>query len=73
MNLCDDVFCPTCDQEVIGDGTPDQCIFVGTPDMLLKKYDERYSEIHELPRCNRCECGNMDPNLCGSACIQSAN
>ena len=54
-------------------GTYGDCIFVGTPDMLLKKYDERYSEIHELPRCNRCECGDMDPNLCGSACIQNTN
>jgi len=111
---CDDVFCPTCDQEVIGDGTPDECIFVGTPDALLDKFDERriacenrgycvnstqsdmdqgvdpefcsprgcgkiqicdekFDEIHEIPRCNRCECGDMDPNLCGSACIQNTN
>jgi len=66
---CDDVFCPTCDQEVIGDGTPDQCIFVGKPDQLLNRFDER----HETPRCNRCECGDMDPELCGTACIQNIN
>ena len=66
---CDDVFCPTCDQKVIGDGTPDQCIFVGTPAALLDKFDER----REIPRCNGCECGDMDPELCGSACIQNTN
>ena len=47
----------------------DQCIFVGKPDQLLNRFDER----HEIPRCNRCECGDMDPNLCGSACIQNTN
>jgi len=30
-------------------------------------------EVDEIPRCNRCECGDMDPNLCGSACIQNTN
>jgi len=47
----------------------DQCIFVGKPDHLLNQFDER----HETPRCNRCECGDMDPELCGSACIQNTN
>ena len=54
------------------DGTnsePDRCIFVGKPDQLLNRFDER----HEIPRCNRCECGDMDPELCGSACIQNTN
>ena len=31
-------FCPTCDQEVKGDNI-DKCIFVGTPNALIKKYD----------------------------------
>jgi len=31
-------YCPTCDQEVKGDKL-DKCIFVGTPDQLLKKYE----------------------------------
>ena len=48
----------------------DQCIFVGKPDQLLSQFDERYGEC---PRCNRCECGDMDPELCGSACIQNTN
>ena len=30
-------FCPTCDQEVKGDNI-DKCIFVGTPEKLIKKY-----------------------------------
>jgi hypothetical protein len=54
------------------DGTnsePDRCVFVGKPEQLLSRYDER----HEIPRCNRCECGDMDPELCGSACIQNTN
>ena len=46
-----------------------KCIFVGKPDHLLNRFDER----HEIPRCNRCECGDMDPELCGSACIQNTN
>jgi len=29
--------CPTCDQEVKGDKL-DECIFVGTPEKLIKKY-----------------------------------
>ena len=35
---CDEVFCHTCDQEVVGDGTPDQCIFVGKPEALISRY-----------------------------------
>ena len=35
---CDEVFCHTCDQEVVGDGTPDQCIFVGKPEALINRY-----------------------------------
>ena len=33
-------FCPTCDQEVKGDKL-DKCIFVGEPQKLLEKYDEK--------------------------------
>ena len=33
-------FCPTCDQEVKGDGKKDKCIFVGEPHKLLEKYQE---------------------------------
>ena len=34
-------FCPTCDQEVKGDGKKDKCIFVGKPEKLIEKYDEK--------------------------------
>ena len=47
----------------------DMCMFVGKPEQLLNQFDER----RETPRCNRCECGDMDPELCGSACIQNTN
>ena len=39
---CDEVLCPTCDQEVCGDPIADKCIFVGKPDQLLFRFDERY-------------------------------
>ena len=30
--------CPTCNQGAVGPGRPDECIFVGKPDALIKKY-----------------------------------
>jgi len=50
----------------------DKCIFVGKPEQLLNRFQPQrvYSEI---PRCNRCECGDASPNTCASAIIQNTN
>jgi len=39
------------------------CIFVGTPDMLLKRYDERHSEAQKDFDCSEHGC-KKDPNFC---------
>jgi hypothetical protein len=42
-------------------------------DEFVEYVNMRNEEAHEISRCNRCECGDMDPALCGEACIQNTN
>ena len=53
----------------------DTCIFVGTPDMLLKKYAPEQIETEEFLCDDFCdEHGRAkDPDLCGSACCKNTN
>jgi hypothetical protein len=60
---CKELLCPTCDQEVCGDPIADKCIFVGKPDQLLSRFDERHCE---------CEC-DYGKELCGTGCIKNTN
>ena len=48
----------------------DKCIFVGKPDHLLNRFDER----HAAPTCERCECEcDYGKELCGTGCIKNTN
>ena len=61
--------------------TEGECVFVGTPDMLLKKYNERHDEVQETSDCVICDekfvdidvcCEeDRDPDLCGSVCCKT--
>jgi len=41
----------------------DTCIFVGTPDMLLKRYADEQIEDEEF-LCNDCECSETERDIC---------
>ena len=57
----------------------DKCIFVGTPDMLLKKYAPEQIETEEFlcdDFCDEHGCpfpDDIDPDLCGSGCCKNTN
>ena len=57
----------------------EKCIFVGTPDMLLKKYAPEQIETEEFLCDDFCyEHGcpfpdDRDPDLCGSGCCKNTN
>jgi hypothetical protein len=40
-----------------------KCIFVGTPDMLLKRYADEQIEDEEF-LCNDCECSETERDIC---------
>ena len=41
----------------------DECIFVGTPDMLLKKYAPEQIETEEF-LCDDCDCSETERDIC---------
>ena len=45
------------------DGRDESCVFVGTPDMLLDKYDKGYTEAQEDFDCSEHGC-KKDPDFC---------
>ena len=60
-----------------------KCIFVGTPDMLLDRFDARHDEAQDTNHCVICDekfvdidscCrDDRDPDLCGTACCKNTN